>query len=658
MSKICYLDFETFWSTTHSLTKMNPIEYVMHPETEIQSVAIAFDDWPIDVLFGEERIAAAFAKIDWSDTMIVAHNNIGFDALIAAWRFGLRPKAWGCTLSMARPFYAVSVGGSLKAVAAAMGLPAKGSLDEVNTKGKKLKDFTPEEIAKMKVYNKHDTYLCREIFKNLMPKLGMKEMKQIDLAIRMTVDPEFIADRPLLENALSTEIQRKEDSLIRLATMTGDFKAGDDIPAAVTAMKNRVMSQPQFAALLTQLGADVPEKESPTAKDEHGNPKMIPALSKTDQGMQDLLEYDDGDEDRSLLVRTAAETRLEVKSTQLETRLRTYLRVSEVLNGYLPMPVNYCGAAISWRYSGGMKMNVQNMPRVGKKPKPSDALRQSVTVPEGKIIVACDSSNIELRVAHALAGQTDTVAKLRNKEDLYCWFSSNLFGRTITKADEIERFIGKVAMLSLQYGASWRAFQKMVRVQSTGMGKPMLLSDDECKRIVNVWRGMFKHIAGDRKAGMEGIWQRCDAGIEAMFTGNHIVIDPVGLLHTTHQKMITPDGHWLQYPDLRKTMNSKGKDEWVYGQGRNKSRIYGAHLFENICQHLARLIVLEQTLNINKRYPVKLTCHDEAVMVVDEDQGEACKEYALKCMHTAPSWWPDLPLAAEADIGYSYAEAK
>ena len=98
----------------------------MHPETEIQSVAIAFDDWPIDVLFGEERIAAAFAKIDWSDTMIVAHNNIGFDALIAAWRFGLRPKAWGCTLSMARPFYAVSVGGSLKAVAAAMGLPAKG----------------------------------------------------------------------------------------------------------------------------------------------------------------------------------------------------------------------------------------------------------------------------------------------------------------------------------------------------------------------------------------------------------------------------------------------------------------------------------------------------------------------------------------------------
>lgn len=643
--RVAYMDYETFWSNEHSLSKMNPIEYVMHPETEIQVLSIAFDNYPIDVLFGEERIRAALAKLDWSDTLVVAHNGSGFDHLISAWRFGIRPKAWGCTLAMSKPFLGLTVGGSLKKVSEHLGLPPKGSLDEVNTKGKKFAQFTVDEIAKMKTYCGHDTFLCREIFKHYAPQIGKKELKLIDMSIRMTTEPEFEADTTLLEQALATEIQRKNMSLRKLAGMCGVETADE--------MKDIVMSQPQFAGLLAKIGAEVPMKESPTAKDEHGQPKMIPALAKSDQGMTDLLEYEDpdGDEERAELVRVAACTRLEVKSTQLETRLQTFLKVAKYLGGVIPMPVNYCGAVTTWRFSGSMKMNVQNMPRVDpSNPKPSDALRQSVRAPKGMVIIPVDSSNIELRVAHALAGQMDTVTKLRNKEDLYCWFASTLFGRTITKADKLERFIGKVAMLSLQYGASWKAFQNMVRVQSKGA---TTVSDDEAKRIVKVWRSMFPAIAGK-----QGIWAQCDKAITSMFTGNHMVIDAVGLCHTTHERIITPDGHWLSYPKLRKNMNMSGHDEWKYGEGRSSSRIYGAMLFENLCQHIARLIVGEQTLELHKRYPAKLTCHDEGVVLAWEDEAEECKAYAEQCFSKAPAWWPDIPLACEAGVGETYAAAK
>lgn len=574
---LCIVDFETFWSVQHSLTKMNPIVYVMHPETEIQSVSIAFDDWPAETFFGEERIRALFEKIDWSTKILNAHNNSGFDALIAVWRFGIRPKAFTCTLAMARPFFGLTCGVSLSAVSKALKLPDKGSLEAINTKGKKVAQFTEDECKKMVVYNNRDTDNCRAIWKSLAPRLSRVEHKLIDMTTRMTVYPQLIVDRDLLANALQTELRRKADALLELAVVCGVWQEGMSAEQAVDAMRPVIMSQPQFANLLTQLGAVVPLKPSTTQEDEFGEPLMIPALAKKDQGMTDLLEHDDP------RVAMAAATRLELKSSQLETRLQTFISVSDALGGWLPMPLNYCGATISWRMSGSMKMNVQNLPRVDEKnPKPTDALRQSILAPEGKMILVVDSSNIEMRVAHMLAGQTETIERLINGEDLYCWFASNLYGREITKEDVGERFIGKTAMLSLQYGSGWSAFQNMCRVVGKANKIPdelCLISDDEAQRVVRVWRKQF-----DMIAGKGGIWKRCDQAIPAMFEGRCFQIDAGGLCVTDKERIITPDGHWLQYPGLHQNLNSSTKKyEWTYGEKQHMSRLYGAHLFENLC---------------------------------------------------------------------------
>ena len=66
-----YIDFETYWSTTHSLTRMPPTEYVMHSDTEIQAVAIKVANFPTDVFFGEDKIQHALNCMDWSDKIAV-----------------------------------------------------------------------------------------------------------------------------------------------------------------------------------------------------------------------------------------------------------------------------------------------------------------------------------------------------------------------------------------------------------------------------------------------------------------------------------------------------------------------------------------------------------------------------------------------------------
>jgi DNA polymerase I-like protein with 3'-5' exonuclease and polymerase domains len=77
---------------------------------------------------------------------------------------------------------------------------------------------------------------------------------------------------------------------------------------------------------------------------------------------------------------------------------------------------------------------------------------------------------------------------------------------------------------------------------------------------------------------------------------------------------------------------------------------------ENVVQALARIVVGEQMLEINKRYPVVLTVHDAAVCVVHESEKDEALEYIIKVMSTAPEWAKGLPVACEANWGASYGE--
>ncbi len=651
-----FIDFETFWSVDHSLTKMSPITYVMHPRTEIQSIAIKEGiKGETFIYFGEAAIREAFNKIDWSDAWAIAHNNAEFDAMVLAWRFGIKPKMWGCTMAMARPIYAKTCGISLKRVMETMGCPfAKGSLDEVNTKGKMLADFTPDEVEKMKTYNGIDTEGCAWIFKRLAKLTSPQELEIIDMTIRMLVEPEFEADIPLLTATLTEEKRRKAQALMDIATLSGAYKAGMDEAEAGEAARKMLASGAKFAAYLKDLGVEPPMKVSPTNPD-----KMTYALAKTDPQFIALQNH------RDPLVASAAQARLGVKSTMLETRLEKFLEAAEYCEGKLPMPLKYCGADTTGRWSGFI-FNPQNLPRInGKVPKLSDALRLSLKAPKGKKVVVADLSGIELRVNMFLWKVPYAMALFEadpENADLYKYFAAHeLYLIPEEEIDKSQRQIGKISHLGLGFGAGPPTFQAVAKVQG---GVDMPLDFDPLKpdampatQIVERYRKLHKEI-------VQG-WKTSHKRLDNISRGEEVAIDPWGLCTTCAEGIKTPKG-MIRYPDLHQeeildeNKEPTGRFEWWYGHGRNRARIYAGKIVENMVQHLARSALADMMLEIKRRtgLVLRLTVHDELVYIVDENLAESTLEVVQNVMRAGVKWWPELICWSEGSIGNTYGEAK
>jgi len=264
-----YIDVESFWSADHTLSKMTNIEYVMHPETEIISMAIKVKDYPTDVIFGETEIAKALKSLDWSDKMAIGHNMSGFDSLILSWRFGINPALWGCTLAMARSEHNATVGGSLAKLVQHYEIGVKNNAALLNTKGRHLKDFTQEEVKAMAIYNKDDTDQCAQLFKKLAKGFPKEELLQIDLTTRMLTEPQFKLDTEVLKTALAAEKEAKQKALLDLYDQLVDkteqvVTALEDGPTPEEFVRATLASSARFGALLAERGVEVPMKPSPS----------------------------------------------------------------------------------------------------------------------------------------------------------------------------------------------------------------------------------------------------------------------------------------------------------------------------------------------------------------------------------------------------------
>ena len=442
---VVFVDGETYWDQEFTLSKLTPIEYCYDDRFEFQSAAtkIGFDGETI-VTFGHEDTARHFADIGrtlgWDNVVLTAHNQVEFDSLYLAGHgkdhFGLRPGMWADTLAMARPHHAKTCGCSLAALAKHYGLMDKGSLEATNTKGKRLADFTPSEREAMRAYNALDTDILAELFRVLVKKTSREDMLIIDRLTRMIVEPRIVSDHDLLRRALAAEQKRKFKLLDQLAQRLGVYDSVDP-----TATQERVRgicaSATKFKELLVKLGAEVPMKE--------GKNGPIPALAKTDAGMQELLEHDIPD------VAFAASVRLDVKSTLLENRIQRFLVAQEAYNGKMPIPLSFSGATQTGRLSGTFKLNMQNLPRINpRERKMSDVLRYSLKAPEDHQIFVADLSGIEMRINHFLWQVDDSMRRWteNRKADLYTPFAAVLFGvpvETIAK-DSRERQAAKVCL--------------------------------------------------------------------------------------------------------------------------------------------------------------------------------------------------------------------
>ena len=120
----------------------------------------------------------------------------------------------------------------------------------------------------------------------------------------------------------------------------------------------------------------------------------------------------------------------------------------------------------------------------------------------------------------------------------------------------------------------------------------------------------------------------------------------------------------IRYPHLRKEYNEEdGREEWVYGEGRRKARIYAGKVTENIVQHLAREVICDNLLAVSKtplgkKYPLVHTVHDELIYIVKDEDAQEMLDTVQEIMRSGVSWWKDLITWSEGDIAQTYGAAK
>ena len=615
---IVTIDFKTYYDRDYSLSKMTTEAYIRDPRFEVVGVAIKVNDQEADWYSGGDP-GGFLNAIEYTDKAILCHNT-AFDGAILSWKYGIKPKLWLDTMSMARPLHSMTVGGSLKALATYYKLGEKG--DEVlRTMGMRRRDFTPEQMNAYAEYCIQDTNLTYRLFRKMARQFPKEELLVIDQTLRMYTEPRLVLDPVVLDAHLETIHERKR---LLLEKLGGEEKA-----------RKTLMSNPKFADLLRAFGVEPPMKTSLTTG------KQTYAFAKDDTEFTALLEHP------KAAVRTIVEARLGTKSTIEETRTNRFLEIAE--RGPLPIMLNYYGAHTG-RFSGGDKVNLQNLPRGG-------ALRKALTAPDGHVIVACDSSQIEARLVAYLAGQGDLIQSFREGRDVYSEFASDVYNRKITKADKVERHVGKTCILGLGYGMGAPKFQHSL---ATGFIS-VKLDENEAQQIVNLYRNKYHRI--------QAFWNRCNSALNGLVAGaNGEMCD---LISYDAEGIILPNGLRIQYPALRRGANGfeyindprtyrKFIRDRVMGDTPEIpwTKLYGGKVVENITQAVARIVVSEQMTKIGRRYPVALQVHDEIVCVVPEKQADACKEYMMHVMSTPPKWAPDLPVACEADVGVNYGDAK
>lgn len=328
--KIIAVDAETAWGRKIDLgfSSQTNEEYIRDPRfkawglcwNEVDlNASIWQKDQPVEhraVWVRGKDIAEWGKGFDWSRTAVVAHN-AQFDVTILSWLYGIKPAFIFDTLSMGRALRGVEVGNSLKKLAEDFELPPKGT--ELASSENYLDELPFEIEMALADYCRHDVWLCEQLFLRMLPGYPSKELRLIDLTLRMYTEPWLELDKEMLTNAIEEERHARQGLLTRLGV--------DEAALA---------SNEQFAAILEGLGIEAPTKVSKTTG------KRTLALAKNDAHFQALLNSDDEN-----LVHLC-EARLAVKSTMQRTRAQRFLGIAE--RGRLPFPITYFGA-VTGRYT-------------------------------------------------------------------------------------------------------------------------------------------------------------------------------------------------------------------------------------------------------------------------------------------------------------------
>ena len=643
------IDFETYYDKEYSLSKLTTEEYVRSPLFEVIGVSIITKS---NTYWLEEYEFRALTEVTGFEQALLLAHNTQFDGAILSWHYGVRPKMWLDTLSMARALQNNEKSNSLGALAEQFGLGVKGN-EVVTAIGKRRKDFTQREWEQYGVYCKNDSQLTLDLFTMLVKQFPTSELQIIDITLRMFIEPLIELDQDMLSEAYYEEVDALEALLQRLQISEKDLASND-----------------KFAAILQGLGVDPPTKLSPKTG------KQAFAFAKTDIGFQELA--DSSDPQIALL----CDARLKAKSTLMRTRSQRLYDIAT--RGALPVPLQYYGAHTGrFAASKQQAINMQNLKRGSK-------LRRAILAPKGMMFGVGDLKQIEVRVLATLAGFGELLKVLEN-DDPYAIYGAEMFnvpGMT-KESHPLLRQAAKSALLGAGYSLGGFAFA--AQLLSGFMGAPPVryempfistmgydvvdvmewLKDTKLtERILTIPHGCtdnqllihafaaFKIIEKYRNKSVPvvNLWGACKRAIKEMeYNVVTPFIDEPFRLTIEHHKIQLPNKMYLRYPDLR-YIEEDGERKQVYG--KRSKKIYGGALTENIVQAVARIVMTDAMLRIAKELPIVLTVHDEIVCLVPENDAEAATNWMHEQMIVHPPYLPAIKLAVDGGFGKIYGDIK
>lgn len=320
------------------------------------------------------------------------------------------------------------------------------------------------------------------------------------------------------------------------------------------------------------------------------------------------------------------------------------------------------------------EFNIQNLSS-GRNDGQDATMRMSIMATDGRVVVGCDSSQIEARVLAFEANEQIILDEFKNGVDPYCALAEKIYNipyaeinrRRKDESDplheeaKLQRQAGKAGRLGLGYQMGAVAFVDYAATLG------VTLTMEESKRVVDVYRSTYSRTYS--------FWDQCAEVLKMLVAGQSGYFGGIdgklfyfdGTRTTAGRRtpgIRLPDGMWLTYTDLqmRERTYPDGSKRWnfcYYGIKEGRPGwiwIYSGKVTENLTQALAFAIMKWQAMNINKRYPIAFNVHDEWVVTCDAADAENCRDYVVACMKQVPPWAVGCPIDAEGAYAKRYGE--
>lgn len=294
----------------------------------------------------------------------------------------------------------------------------------------------------------------------------------------------------------------------------------------------------------------------------------------------------------------------------------------------------------------------------------SRSLRSMIVAAKGCELIVADYAQIEARGTAWLAAQWDLVEAFEQGSDVYCDMAERVFGRRVTAADTLERFIGKQLTLGCGYQMGWQKF-----ADSCTKVADVVVDDELAKHAVMTWRTTNAQIVitwrelqdmafkAVQRPGKEII--ACEGLICCQVNGSFLVLElPSGRrLFYPHPRIEMVTAPWdAEKPEEEQQKRPAVVYQEVRGNDWKRGVMYGGKWMENIIQGLCRDLMAYAMVRLREHgwHPV-LTVHDE--VVCEEPVGAKTPERLVTSLCELPPWAMGFPIKAKGWKGRRYGKA-